>query len=180
MAGGAVGFFVPKYLQEIHRWSPAQVSSLYVFGGALGIIGNIVAGRLSDHFGRRIMGPVFIAMEAAAGYCLYASRTSAVVILWIVWLFCDQAGVTVTSTYSAELFPTSFRSAATGALYVARFGGGAVGLLAEGLFYAQLGSHWAAIRILTLFWLIAAVLMYLLFPETAGRELEDIAPEPVG
>ncbi|MBV8454385.1 MAG: MFS transporter [Deltaproteobacteria bacterium] len=176
MAGGAVGFFVPKYLQEVHYWSPARVSSLYVLGGALGIIGNIAAGRISDRFGRRVIGPLFIAMEAVLAYQLYTIRTEAVVILWIGWLFCDQAGLTVTNAYSAELFPTAFRSAAAGALYVARFGGGALGLLAEGMLYGVMGSHWAAIRTLALCWLFAATLMYLLFPETARRELEEIAP----
>jgi MFS family permease len=175
MAGGAVGFFVPKYLQEVHHWSPARVSSLYVFGGALGIIGNIAAGRISDRFGRRVTGPIFIALEAVLAYQLYAIPTGAVVILWIGWLFCDQAGLTVSNAYSAELFPTAFRSAAAGTLYVARFGGGALGLLTEGILYGVVGSHWAAIRILTSCWLLTAALMYLLFPETARRELEEIA-----
>jgi hypothetical protein len=112
------------------------------------------------------------------GYQLYTTRSSAVVGLWVGWLFCDQAGVTITSAYSAELFPTAFRSAAAGALYVARFGGGAVGLLTEGALYEVTSSHWGAIRMLTVCWLLAALLMYLLFPETAGRELEEIAPEP--
>jgi MFS family permease len=178
MAGGAVGFFVPKYLQEVHHWSPARVSSLYVFGGALGIIGNIFSGRVSDRFGRRVVGPIFIAMEAVLAYQLYTIGTGPVVIPWIGWLFCDQAGVTMTSAYSAELFPTSFRAAAAGALYVARFAGGAVGLLGEGMLYRIMGSHWAAIRILATFWLISAALMYLLFPETARRELEEIAASP--
>jgi MFS family permease len=177
MAGGAVGFFVPKYLQEMHHWTPARVSSLYVFGGALGIIGSIVAGRISDRFGRRLTGPLFIATEAVLAYQLYTVRTGAVVILWIGWLFCDQAGVTVINAYSAELFPTSFRSAAAGTLYVARFGGGALGLLAEGMLYGVIGSHWGAIRILTLFWLFTATSMYLLFSETARRELEEIATD---
>jgi MFS family permease len=176
MPGGAVGFFVPKYLQEVHYWSPARISSLYVFGGALGIIGNIVSGRISDRFGRRVVGPIFIAMEAVLAYQLYTLRTGAVVILWIGWLFCDQAGFTVSSAYSAELFPTSFRAAAAGALYVARFAGGALGLLEEGILYGITGSHWSAIRMLTICWLFAAALMYLLFPETARRELEEIAP----
>jgi MFS family permease len=176
MAGGAVGFFVPKYLQEVHHWSPARVSSLYVFGGALGIIGNIAAGRISDRFGRRITGPLFIALEAVLAYQLYTIRTGAVVILWIGWLFCDQAGMTVSNAYSAELFPTTFRSAAAGALYVARYSGGALGLLGEGMLYGIMGSHWVAIRMLTLCWLFTAALMYLLFPETARRELEEIAP----
>jgi MFS family permease len=175
MAGGAVGFFVPKYLQEVHHWSPARVSSLYVFGGALGIIGNIVSGRISDRFGRRVVGPLFIAVEAVLAYQLYTIRTGAVVILWIGWLFCDQAGVTVTNAYSAELFPTTFRSAAAGALFVARYAGGALGLLEEGMLYGLMGTHWAAIRILTTFWLLTAALMYFLFPETARRELEEIA-----
>jgi putative MFS transporter len=176
MAGGAVGFFIPKYLQEVHQWSPARVSSLYVFGGVLGIIGNIVAGRISDRFGRRFVGPLSIAIEAVLAYQLYSIRTGSVVILWIGWLFCDQAGVTMTSAYSAELFPTTFRAAAAGALYVARFAGGAVGLLEEGILYGLTGSHWSAIRLLTICWLLAATLMYLLFPETARRELEEIAP----
>jgi MFS family permease len=179
LAGGSVGFFVPKYLQESHHWSPAQVSSLYVFGGALGIIGNIVAGRVSDRFGRRITGPLFIALETLLAYELYSVTTGVVVALWIGWLFCDQAGATITNAYSAELFPTSFRAAAASALYVARYGGGAVGLLAEGLLYGVFRSHWHAIRVLTGFWFLSAVLMYLLFPETARRELEEIAPEPL-
>jgi MFS family permease len=176
MAGGAVGFFVPKYLQEVHYWSPARVSSLYIFGGALGIIGNIVSGRVSDRFGRRVVGPIFIAMEALLAYQLYKIATGAVVIFWVGWLFCDQAGFTVSSAYSAELFPTSFRAAAAGALYVARYAGGVLGLLGEGILYGIMGSHWAAIRILTICWLFSAALMYLLFPETARRELEEIAP----
>jgi putative MFS transporter len=179
MAGGAVGFFVPKYLQEVHHWSPARVSSLYVFGGALGIIGNIVAGRISDRFGRRVVGPIFIAMEAVFAYQLYVISSGAVVILWIGWLFCDQAGFTVSSAYSAELFPTEFRAAAAGLLYVARYGGGALGLLGEGMLYGLMGSHWAAIRLLAMCWLVAAALMYLLFPETARLELEEIASSTV-
>jgi putative MFS transporter len=179
MAGGAVGFFVPKYLQEVHHWSPARVSSLYVFGGAVGIIGNIVAGRISDRFGRRVVGPIFIAMEAVLAYQLYTIRTGIVVLLWVGWLFCDQAGVTITGAYSAELFPTSFRAAAAGTLYVGRYAGGALGLIGEGLLYQTMGSHWAAIRTLAMIWLISAALMYLLFPETARRELEEIAPSTV-
>lgn len=124
------------------------------------------------------MGPLFIAMEAVLAYELYSIGTGAIVMLWIGWLFCDQAGMTVTSAYSAELFPTAFRSAATSTLYVARYAGGAVGLVVKGILYNVSGSPWSAIRALTSLWLMTAVLMYLLFPETARRELEEIAPTP--
>src|SRR5580693_5324674 len=47
MGGNAAGFLFPKFLQEAHHWSPGNVSSLVFFGGGLGIIGAIVAGRMS-------------------------------------------------------------------------------------------------------------------------------------
>jgi MFS family permease len=178
-AAGAnpAGFLVPKYLQEAHQWSPGQVSSLYVFGGALGIMGNIVAGRTSDRFGRRVMGSLFMLGAATLVLCIYTTRTNAVIGLWVVWLFCDQASTTMLSAYSAELFPTLYRSSAARALMVARLTGGALGLFLEGLLYAIAGTHWSAVRYLVVFPLVASIAMYLFFPETAGRELEEIAPD---
>lgn len=175
VAPGAV--FFPKFLQEIHHWSPARVSSLYVFGGAIGIAGNIVAGRVSDSLGRRTMGFAFILLEPALGLLLYSVGGGSVVALWIGWLFCDQASTTVLNAYGAELFPTSQRAAAGAALMVARYGGGALGLLCEGLLYDAAGGHWSAIRYLMGLGFVAAMVMLLCFPETAGRELEAIAPE---
>ena len=144
----AAGFFVPKYLQEAHQWSPGQVSSLYVFGGAIGILGNIVAGRASDRFGRRTMGTVFMLSAPTLALWLYATRSDAVISLWVVWLFCDQAATTILNIYSGELFPTSYRAAAASARLVAGTVGGALGLLLEALLYGAAGSHWAAIRYL--------------------------------
>jgi len=37
MGGNAAGFLFPKFLQDAHQWSPANVSELFFFGGALGI-----------------------------------------------------------------------------------------------------------------------------------------------
>jgi putative MFS transporter len=182
MGAAPAGVFVPKYLQEMHHWSPAQVSSLYVFGGAIGILGSIIAGRVSDRFGRHRMGVAFMLAGPVFELMVYSSGGRAVSAFWVGCLFCDQASITLLNAYGAELFPTSHRSAAGSLLTVARYGGGAMGLLAEGLFYHVAGNHWTAIRYLLIFWLVAAIVMLLGFPETAGRELEAIAPEavPVG
>jgi len=177
MGSSPVNFFVPKYLQEAHHWSPGRVSSLYVFGGAIGILGNIVAGRTSDHFGRRTMGALYMVAAAALALWMYITRSNLVIALWVVELFCDQATITIMNAYFTELFPTSQRSAAASALNVAGFAGGTLGLFLEGILYGFAGSHWGAIRYLIVFWFTAPILMYLLFPETAGRELEEIAPE---
>ncbi|MGH7836289.1 MAG: MFS transporter, partial [Candidatus Binataceae bacterium] len=169
--------FIAKYLQEVHHWSPANISSLYVFGGAIGILGNITAGRVSDRFGRRTMGVVFMSAGPALQLMVYSVAGRSVIACWIAWLFCDQAAMTILNAYGTELFPTSQRAAAGSALLIAKSGGGALGLLLETIFYATAGSHWRAIRWLLGFWFAAAVLMLILFPETAGRELEAIAPE---
>ncbi|MGH7985026.1 MAG: MFS transporter [Candidatus Binataceae bacterium] len=199
MGGNAAGIFFPKFLQEAHGWSPSQVASMFFIGGALGILGNIIAGRLSDRFGRRTMSSVFMllapimtiflyrASAASAlpgwslalplGLHLHLPRVPGVIPLWIFELFFDTASSTILTAYSAELFPTSHRATAGSALAVAGTLGGALGLALESVLYRASGSHWSAIRHLTIFWMIAPVIMFLFFPETAGSELESIAPE---
>jgi MFS family permease len=178
MGAAPAGVFFPKYLQEIHGWSPARVSSLYVFGGAIGILGNIVSGRISDSAGRRRIGLTFMFIGPVLELLLYSVAGPAVVYLWVGWLFCDQASSTILNAYAAELFPTAHRAAAGSLMTFARNGGGAFSLLLEGLIYRPAGGHWGAIRYLLGFWFVAAIVMLIFFPETAGYELETIAPEP--
>jgi MFS family permease len=180
MGWGPAALFFPKYLQEAHRWTPAQVSSLVVFGGAVGILGAIVSGRLSDGLGRRTLGSLCMFMGPLFAIWMYQTRTNAVIWLWILRLFLDQATTTILAAYSVELFPTSHRSAAGSALAVAGTTGGALGLFLEGVLYGVVGSHWDAIRILMVFSMAAAMIMFAAFPETSRRELEEISPEAAG
>lgn len=177
LGGNAAGILFPKYLQEAHGWSPGQVTELFFLGGAIGILGNIIAGRLSDRFGRRTMGSLCYLLAPIVTASIYSARGNLVIPLWILELFFDTASTTIALAYSAELFPTSYRATAGSALAVAGTTGGALGLFLEGVLYRSLGSHWSAVRYLTVFWAVAPVIVYLFFPETAGRELEAISPE---
>jgi hypothetical protein len=60
---------------------------------------------------------------------------------------------------------------------VAGTAGGALGLFFEGILYGVTGSHWLAIRYLTVFWMLSPIIVFTFFPETAGRELEAISPD---
>ncbi|HLI81962.1 MAG TPA: MFS transporter [Candidatus Binataceae bacterium] len=190
LGGNPQGFFFSKYLQEAHGWSPGNVSSLYFMGGALGIMGNIVAGRLSDRFGRRRMGALFYMLAPVLAWFLYSSYSStmipipilnrsisAVIPIWVFHLFFDVASSTIVTAYSAELFPTSYRSTAGSVLAVAGTTGGALGFFLEGVLYRSTGSHWSAIRYLLIAWLAPGIIMLMFFPETAGLELETISPD---
>ena len=176
MGGNAAGFLFPKFLQEAHHWSPGNVSSLVFFGGALGIIGSIVAGRLSDRYGRRVMGAAFTILAPLLTIWMYTATGRSIVPAWILETFFDVAAFMILNAYSAELFPTSYRSTAGSALAVAGTTGGALGLYLEGVLYNFTGSHARAVCYLTVFWIIAPLIMWFL-PETSGRELEEISPE---
>jgi putative MFS transporter len=176
MGGNAAGFLFPKFLQEAHQWSPANVSELFFLGGALGILGSIVAGRLSDRYGRRVMGATFSLLAPLTTIWMYMAPGISIVPAWIMQVFFDVAASTILNAYSAELFPTSYRSTAGSALTVAGTTGGAIGLFLEGVLYNRTGSHSKAICYLTIFWMLAPAIMWF-FPETSGRELEEISPE---
>ena len=176
MGGNAAGFLFPKFLQEAHHWSPGNVASLVLFGGALGILGSIVAGRMSDRYGRRVMGAAFLFLAPLLTIWMYTATGRSIVPAWILETFFDIAAGMILSAYSAELFPTSYRSTAGSALAVAGTTGGALGLFLEGVLYNFTGSHARAVCYLTVFWIISPMIMWFL-PETSGRELEEISPE---
>ena len=89
-----------------------------------------------------------------------------------------QLGSDVTTTsYSTELFPTRYRSTATGVRGLVSTLGAILALSAISGLYLVFGSNWVAISVLCLVSLIAPVIVWLFLPETAGRKLEEISPD---
>ena len=80
-------------------------------------------------------------------------------------------------SFGAELFPTSYRSTAAGARGIVATVGAALGLVLESVLYRASGSHWTATSLLMLSAGAGPFIVAFAFPETAGRSLEEIAPE---
>ena len=173
----AAGFFGPKYLQEVHGWTPSGVGLLTVLGGAFAIVGNTFAGWLSDRVGRKYVTVGFLLSEASFTLAYYNSSAAFVVPLWILMIFTLLGGNVTLAAYGAELFPTSYRSTAAGARVVIATIGGSLGLALESVLYGVLGSHWEAISFLAALAVLGPILVIVTFPETSGRTLEEIAPE---
>ncbi|MFQ5698373.1 MAG: MFS transporter [Myxococcota bacterium] len=176
-AGAAADFLGPKYLQDAHGWAPGQVALLYLGGGAFGIFGSAYAGRLSDRIGRK---PVAVGLGVGVTLLsvgFYNVGGWVLVPLWIGMIFVTMGSGAVSSTFTAELFPTSHRSTATGALGVVATLGGSLGLALESVLYGMTGSHWTAVTILLGATLLTPLIVAVAFPETAGRTLEEISPE---
>jgi len=177
LAGNSAGFFAPKYLQEVHGWSPSNIALLLFFGGALAVVGNPLAGWLSDRLGRRPTGVVFSLCFALTGLGFWSLGGMVVPVMWIAYLFFTMGTAVTLSTYSVELFPTSMRASAGGVTNFVSVLGSITGLLGVSVLFGFTGSNWTAVLILGAFSLLVPLVIAVVFPETAGKPLDEIARE---
>jgi hypothetical protein len=100
-----------------------------------------------------------------------------VIVPFAVGLFAGTASLAILRLYAAELFPTSFRSTASALAALAYTVGPALSLAFEGKLFALTQSYWSALAIVISGSILAPLIIATVFPETAGLELEAIAPE---
>ena len=178
LALGPSFLFAAKHLQEVHHYTPAMVASLTVVGGSLATLLATYAGALSDRFGRRVVLTAMVLVAQSSTFAFYTCRGRTVAVLWAVMIFSTTTVVSIFQVLSAELFPTSYRSTASGARFAVSNLGAVIGLSLEPVLYGWLGSHARAISALSVVGLLGLVAP-LTLPETAKLELEGIAPERV-
>lgn len=171
-----VSLFSP-YLQSTHAWAPWQVTSLLLVAGFVAILGNTVAGTISDRIGRRRVLTVTVLISAASFAAFFGWASGPwLALFWTVGLFTFMATDIIVAALGAELFPTSHRSLTSSIRFFAWLAGGAAGLLVEAELFERLGSHGEAIAVLTLAAPLSLIPIWFL-PEPAQRALEDIAAE---
>lgn len=176
-AGGTAIQFQSKYLQGVHGYSPADVSALFLIGGPIALTGGLLFGRASDRFGRRVTLSAAIAINVLATIGFYGGSATFVPIVWILTIF-TQFGIDVLfSALGSELFATAYRSTASGMRSIVSTLAIAAGLAVEGTLYLALGGHGQAIITMAWFALLSPVILLAFVPETAGRVLEEIAPD---
>lgn len=174
--GSTVTLF-SAYLQKTHGWLPWQVTTLTLSAGFIAILGNTVAGTLSDRYGRRLVLSI-CAVVASLSFSVFFGVASGLwlALFWTIALFTLLAADVLIAALGAELFPTSHRTLAASIRFFASLTGGALGLLAEAEVFKITGSHGSAIALMTLLTPLCVIPIWFL-PEPAKRTLEDIAAE---
>jgi predicted MFS family arabinose efflux permease len=167
-----------KFLQETHGYTPGTVALLFLAGGGLAILGNVVAGRWSDLFGRRPVLLAFLVLNVAAVAGFYNAPGAWVAFCWIPLVFSFFAIDVIFTALGTELFPTAYRSTASAARSISATLAGAFGLWVEGFLFEWTGGHGRAVTWMLLSSVVTLTVVALWLPETARRTLEEIAPDP--
>lgn len=163
--------FMSKYLQDTRHFSPQEVSLMYIVAGSIAILGNTAAGRISDYLGRRPTLVAMLILHCVATITFYNTGGWLLSMAWIATLFGYFAVEVMVSAMSGELFPTGCRSTASTLRSICAMFAAVAGLATESVLYSVLGSHSAAISVISLSALLAVPVVMLMLRETSGTEL---------
>lgn len=179
---GAHRLYDFKYLQDVHGFQPHQVSLLGILGGLLALGTFALAGEASDRFGRRKLlsgGYVLHAFLTALYYMIPQSPVTAdSAVLCLLWTLRVAVGMgmgTLSTALFAEIFPTANRATAQCIGLVGGCIGAPIGIFVHGILVPSVTHNpWHAISGLVSMQAVCGGLIMQYFPETAGRELEEI------
>jgi len=166
--------FTGYFVLEHRGWAAYQLSLMVLVAGAVGVAGNVVAGRLADRIGRRPVGFVFLAVFPIGAWLFYNGPDWSLTVLWGVLVFTMMGGNVIIRALSSELFPTSHRGTSTGILVLMETLGAAAGLFVLGTLQQRSGALNLLIPSVSVVTVLAGLLLFL-FPETRQRELEDLS-----
>jgi MFS family permease len=167
--------FALDFLQTNRGLSASAASFMLVGAGIPAIPLMVMAGSLSDRFGRRAIGCAFGLMSLAGAMCFFWLPGGVPVLLpSLTLVLVGQLGsFPVIAGYATELFPTALRGQASAWSGVAKVMGSATSLALGGVLLKVTGGLSPTTTILALGPLLAIVIVALRFPDTHGRELEE-------
>ncbi|MGH9137309.1 MAG: MFS transporter [Acidimicrobiales bacterium] len=173
--------FTIDFLETDRGLSTTAANFMLVFAGLPGIPIMVVAGGLSDRFGRRAVGCGFATASAlgALGFFWLPGGIPVLLPCMSLTLIGQLGAAPVLQTYTSELFPTALRSSAAAWANVAAVLGRSGSLAMAAPLLAVFSQSTTAT--LLLIGPVVAVIIYLVaFPDTHGRELEETSGDTIG
>ncbi len=173
------GTFTIDFLEKDRHIGPSAANFILVGAGALAVPFLVGAGAMSDRYGRKIVGCSFGILSAVGAVWFFLLAHGAFpLFLSLTLVFIGQFGSWPTlGAFGSELFPTAHRALAGSWSNVARVAGQSVSFLLGALLIRVTGHLSTTSIILGIGPCAALLIVWLAFPETKGRELEEISGE---
>jgi putative MFS transporter len=170
--------FSIDFLETERGLSTATANLMLIGAGLPGIPIMIAAGALSDRFGRRQVGCAFglAAVLGAIGLFWLPGGVPVLLPCMSLTIIGQLGSWPVLQTFTSELFPTGLRSSASSWANIAGVIGRSISLGVGAILLLRVSPS-ATATVLGIGPLAAIVIIALMFPDTHGRELEDITGE---
>ncbi len=166
-----------EYLRDEQGMSAGAISVFRLLTGTPAGLIVLGAGIAADRIGRKPVGGIGLALGVVFSVMVFFTSGA---MLWLVGAigFWSLAGMSpALRGYQTELFPTRSRARVGGWIDLVAVSGSAVGLLTVGELSTRWDSLGQAIAVMAFAPLIVVVLVFLVYPETASRELEEFNPD---
>ncbi len=176
LISGPANSFVFIYAQNVLRLAGYVTALMVVMGGVVGLGGLLLGRWLADRFGRRPTCALAIVAVAGSAILTYSGSSAALLVGYVFGVVSGAVFAPGAGALLNELFPTAVRASVAGWQVAAGVIGAVAGLLVFGA-VADAGA-WSTAAIATFTPATAAVALFLFLPETRGRELEELWPDP--
>jgi MFS family permease len=173
---GPANSFIFVYAQNVLKVPGDVTAAMVVVAALFGLSGLLLGRFLADRLGRRPTGALSMLAMAITGIFTYSGSKTALFVGYELAVFSASTFAPAAGALANELFPTSVRAWVAGWNVAASVVGAVVGLITFGA-VAQVGNRFAVGAEVTFLPVVLATALFVLLPETKGRELEDLWPE---
>ncbi|MCP3939204.1 MAG: MFS transporter [Actinomycetia bacterium] len=169
--------FRNEFLRDERGFSAGQITLFVLTTATPGGLGLLIAGRMADTVGRKVVLAVATALGLGALTLVFNTTGVAMWLLALAAAIFSSGLLPSLGVYRGELFPSNVRNRAVGWISASGVAGAVCGLALTGWLSDRWGSIGSVIAVLWLAPLAGLVLALVALPETIGRSLEELNPE---
>jgi MFS family permease len=170
-------FFQNRYLDDVRGYTGGGIALFTLCTATPASLGLIVGGRIAEMVGRRAVLAICMPISTLLIVGMFSSSGPTMWLLTLAGGLLAGAAYPAFTVYRTELFPTGNRGRANGYVTALSLAGSSIGLLLVGALVHRGWSYGESMLVVSFGQLLAAVVAYIGYPETAHLELEQINPQ---
>lgn len=174
---GPANSFVFLFAQDVLHQSGVVTAAMVVGAGGTGLAGLLAGRWLADRMGRRPTGALGVLGIALFSALAYTGSSTTLVVGYVLAVLASAVFAPAVGSMLNEEFPTAVRASAAGWFLAVGILGAVAGLIVFGAVATAENGYRLAAEATFLPVALTGALLWL-FPETRGREPEDLWPDP--